>query len=197
VHKLLQDEHELRVAREHWSVFVPSLAGCALGIAATAWLLSVAPDDVSGHSLSSLKQLVLLGVTAGALLTLTTRWLRWRYTTFMLTDRRVVVSSGVLSRRTESIALDRVQDIAVRQSLAARIFHVGDIEIESAGRDGSEVLAQIHDPQGFSNVLLTAVEANRTGRPYRDDAPSPGAPSRGAMPAEPSGYGTPPRRDGL
>jgi membrane protein YdbS with pleckstrin-like domain len=205
VRKLLQDEHQVRVARQHWSIFVPVVGGCLLIVVVAGWLLKVAPDDLSGHSLVSLRQLAFLVVLAGAALILTVRWLRWHYTTFTLTDHRVIVGTGVLSRHTESIALDRVQDTAVRQSLLARLFRAGDVEIESAGRDGSEVLERIHDPQGFCNDLLTAVDAHRTGRPYFAAAAPAADPAtqEGYMPpgvagyGPPSGHGPPPRRDGL
>jgi membrane protein YdbS with pleckstrin-like domain len=201
VRKLLQDEREIRVARQHWSIFVPVVGGCLLVVGVVAWVAVVAPSHVSGLALASVKTFVLALGLAGAALTLTVRWLRWHYTTFTLTDRRVVVGTGVLSRHTESIALDRVQDTAVRQSLVARIFRAGDVEIESAGRDGSEVLAQIYDPQGFSNDLLTAVEAHRTGRAFGFDEPSTGG--AGSQEYAPPGYGQPPgdgrplRHDGL
>ncbi|HEV7467294.1 MAG TPA: PH domain-containing protein [Candidatus Dormibacteraeota bacterium] len=202
--KLLQDEREIRVARQHWSIFIPVVGGCLVVVGVLAGLAVVAPSHVSGLALGSVKTFALALGLAGAAMTLTVRWLRWHYTTFTLTDRRVVVGTGVLSRHTESIALDRVQDTAVRQSLVARMFRAGDVEIESAGRDGSEVLARIHDPQGFSNDLLNAVEAHRTGRPYGADEPSTGAaaPQRYAPPGAsehgpPPGYGPPPRRDGL
>ena len=202
--KLLQDEREIRVARQHWSVFIPGVAGCLVVVAVIAGLARVLPSHVSSASLDSAKTLVVVLSIAVAAIVLTTRWLRWRYTTFTLTDRRVMVGTGVLSRHTESIALDRVQDTAVRQSLLARIFRAGDVEIESAGRDGLEVLARIHDPQGFSNDLLNAVEAHRSGRPYPAGEAAGGQPaSQGYAPpgtpgyGPPPGYGQPPRGDGL
>ena len=202
--KLLQDEREIRVARQHWSVFISVVGGCLLVVAVIAGLGRVLPSHVSSVSIDSAKTFVLVLAIAGAAAVLTTRWLRWRYTTFTLTDRRVMVGTGVLSRHTESIALDRVQDTAVRQSLLARIFRAGDVEIESAGRDGTEVLARIHDPQGFSNDLLNAVEAHRTGRPYLAGEAPPGGPvPQGYTPpgtagyGPPPGYGSTPRQDGL
>jgi membrane protein YdbS with pleckstrin-like domain len=209
VRRLLPDERVIRVAHEHWSVFVPVVAGGAAAVAAVAWLLGVVPGEVSGHPLGGIKQLVLLAVVAAALLTFTVRWLSWRYTTFVLTDHRVLVGHGILSRHTESIALDRVQDTAVRQSLPGRLLAYGDVEIESAARDGREVLARMYDPQGFATDLLGAVEAHRTGRlPVPGGSPPPGATApgpvpRGYLPPEvsgygpPTGYGPPPRRDGL
>ncbi|MGH7750084.1 MAG: PH domain-containing protein, partial [Candidatus Dormibacteria bacterium] len=124
--KLLEGEREIRVARQHWSIFIPVLAGCLLVVAVLLVLARVAPSQVDGA-----KPLVVVAGVAGAAIFFTARWLRWHYTTFTLTDRRVMVGTGVLSRHTESIALDRVQDTAIRQSLLARIFRAGDVEIES------------------------------------------------------------------
>jgi membrane protein YdbS with pleckstrin-like domain len=204
VRKLLQDEREIRVARQHWSIFIPIVAGCLVVVAVLAWLVAVLPSQISTVSVGAAKTFVLVLGIAVAAIVLTVHWLRWRYTTFTLTDRRVMVGTGVLSRHTESIALDRVQDTAVRQSLLARVFRAGDVEIESAGRDGTEVLARIHDPQGFSNDLLNAVEAHRMGRPFPGgEALPPGSAPQGYSPPGTAGYGPPtgdgppPRRDGL
>lgn len=207
--RLLPGERVIRVAHEHWSIFIPVVAGGAVAVAAVAWLVGVLPADVSGHRLADVKQLLLLAAAAAALLTFSARWLSWRVTTFVLTGHRVIVGHGILSRHTESIALDRVQDTAVRQSLLGRLLRYGNVEIESAGRDGREVLARIHDPQGFANDLLGAVEAHRSGSlPVPGGPPPPGVAAPrpvpgGYVPPEapgygpPAGYGGPPRRDGL
>ena len=68
------------------------------------------------------------------------RLLRWRFQTYTLTSHRIVLARGVVSRVTESIALDRIQDTVVRRPLADRLIGAGSLEIQSAGRDGTEIL---------------------------------------------------------
>src|SRR5207302_2020562 len=99
VRKLLQDEREIRVARQHWSVFISVVGGCLLVVAVIAGLGRVLPSHVSSVSIDSAKTFVLVLAIAGAAAVLTTRWLRWRYTTFTLTDRRADRSRRATPRR--------------------------------------------------------------------------------------------------
>jgi uncharacterized membrane protein YdbT with pleckstrin-like domain len=193
-------EHPIRVTRQHWTIFIPVGLVCALALAVGLVLLAVTPSTVAGHSISTVKTFIGLGIVVVVVAVFMVRWLQWRTQTFMLTDHRIVVRRGILSRFTESIALDRIQDSSVRQRLLARMLHFGDVEIESAGRDGSEMLHHIADPAGFSNDLLLAIEARRTGRPMPgapgapagfDPAPSHGGyapPGMAGGPAQPGGY---------
>jgi membrane protein YdbS with pleckstrin-like domain len=201
-------EHCIRVTRQHWTIFIPVGLVCAIAVAVGLVLLVVTPSTVAGHSISTVKTFVGLGIVVVVVAVFMVRWLRWRTETFMLTDHRIVVRRGILSRFTESIALDRIQDSSVRQRLLARMLRFGDVEIESAGQDGAEVLPHIADPSGFSNDLLVAIEARRTGQPYRGTGGSgpavPGGyvpPSAQGGPPQPGGYGPspgyPPSHDGL
>ena len=188
--QLLQGEEVVRVARQHWSVFVPQVAVTVVALAVLGIIVAVLPGTVGDRSLHDIKLLlVLIGLLVAAV-GLTFRWARWRYTTFTLTNRRVVVSRGVLSRYMESITLDRIQDVRVTQGFGARLVHSGDVEIESAGRDGSAVLHVIYDPVGFSNDLQHAAELHRTGQPWS----APGSaftPGPGYSPPSGEGAGAP------
>jgi uncharacterized membrane protein YdbT with pleckstrin-like domain len=198
-------EHPIRVTRQHWTIFIPVGLACAAALVAGIVLLAVSPSTVSGHDLAQVKLLIGLGLALVVGATFLVRWVQWRCLTYMLTDHRIVVRRGILSRFTESIALDRVQDSSVRQRLLARVLQFGDVEIESAGRDGSEILHHIADPAGFSNDLLLAIEARRTGQPFGGAAPAaevthggyapPGAAGSPASYAPPPGYSGHP--DGL
>ena len=208
--QLMPGEHPIRVTRQHWTIFIPVVGTALLGLVAGIVLLAVTPSKVRSTDLGQVKLLIglALGVVVGAVVLV--RWLQWRYLTYTLTDHRIVVRRGILSRFTESIALDRVQDSGVRQRLLARMLRFGDVEIESAGRDGSEVLKHIADPAGFSNDLLVAIEHRRTGQPVPgipggppDDVPTPGAYTPPAVQGsgQPGGYspsaGYPRGPDGL
>ena len=99
------------------------------------------------------------------------RILRWRFATYHLTDRRIVMEGGILSRTAETIPLDRIQNTVIHRPFGDRLIGAGDIEIESAGRDGVEVLHRIPKAEAFYNELLTTMNA----------PPSAGAPPRPAV----------------
>jgi uncharacterized membrane protein YdbT with pleckstrin-like domain len=177
---------------------------CALVMTLGIVLLVVTPGTVSGHDLHQVKVLIGLALGLVVVAIVLVRWIQWRCTSFTLTSQRIVSRRGILSRYTESIALDRIQDSSVRQRLLGRIFRFGDVELESAGRDGSEVLHHIADPAGFSHDLLMAIEARHSGQPMSGGG---GAVQGGYAPpgaegsVEPGGYsptpGYPRTRDGL
>jgi uncharacterized membrane protein YdbT with pleckstrin-like domain len=194
---LVSGETELRTVRQHWYVFLPSLAVSLLILIVIGLLIGVSPGDVAGRSLRVTKEAAGLAAALFVAAVLTLRYLRWRYTTYTLTDRRVLVSRGVLSRFTESIALDRVQDVRVRQGLLARVFKAGSVEIESAGRDGHEVLRHVRDPVGFSDALQLQAQGLRTGQPGMTAwspavAPPPTSFSGYTPPGGAAGYVPPP-----
>lgn len=169
--QLMPGEHSIRAARQHWTVFIPLALVCAGALIVGYVLLAITPSSVAGHDIGEVKLLIGLAlalvVGAGFLI----RWVQWRSLAYMLTDHRIVVGHGVLSRFTESIALDRIQDSSVRQRVIGRVLGFGDVEIESAGRDGREILHHIADPAGFANALLLAMEARRSGQPQPRTSP--------------------------
>jgi len=200
VPQLMPGEHPIRVTRQHWTIFIPVGLACAAALAVGLVLLAVTPSRVSGHDIGQVKLLIGLGLVLVVGATFLVRWVQWRCLTYLLTDHRIVVRRGILSRYTESIALDRIQDSGVRQRLLARMLRFGDVEIESAGRDGTEVLHHIADPVGFSNDLLIAIEARRTGQPVPGATTQPGDASHGGYappgvqgaPGPPGAYGPSP-----
>jgi uncharacterized membrane protein YdbT with pleckstrin-like domain len=209
VTKLLEHEREIRLTRQHWAVFVPVVSVCLLILVGGFVILKLLPGTIAGHEIHNIKVFIGLVLALFVAVVLGLKYLKWRFTTYMLTDRRILLSRGVLSRVSESINLDRIQDTAIRQSLMGRILRAGDVEIESAGENaGTQLLHLIKDPQGFSDTLQLTVEAHRTGQPYPGAGPRYGAPAGQPLPqgyvppgtsglGPPPGYGPPPSGGGV
>lgn len=204
--QMMPGEHPIRTARQHWTIFIGMAAACIVALVVGVVLLAVTPGSVAGHSLHDVKVFIGLGFGVVLLAIALVRWVQWRSTSYMLTTHRIISRRGVLSRYTESIALDRIQDTRVRQGLMGRILRFGDLELESAGRDGAEVIHHVNDPVGLSRDLLLAIEAHRTGQPLPPGAvggPVQGgyAPPGASGSADPGSFGPPPgysqRRDGV
>ena len=208
--QMMPGERPIRTTRQHWTVFIGAGLASLVALAVGIVLLVVTPGSFRGHSLHDIKLFIGLALGVVVVAIALVRWVQWRSTSYTLTSHRIISRRGVLSRYTESIALDRIQDSCVRQRLVGRVFGFGDLELESAGRDGAEVLHHVADPAGFSGDLLLAIEARHTGQPYPPGAV--GAPgevqsAQGAyvppstQGGDPGGYGPAPgysgRRDGV
>ena len=158
---LLAGESVIASERRHPAVLVPAAVGAAAAVAAPITLIHLVPARVLGHPTGGPKLIADLVIAAAVAVWFLGRALGWRYRTCTLTTHRVVMASGVLSRVTESIALDRVQEVVVRRPLGARLIGCGTLEISSAGRDGVEVLSLIPHAERFSAAVLQAIEDHR------------------------------------
>ncbi|MBA2590022.1 MAG: PH domain-containing protein [Alphaproteobacteria bacterium] len=74
-----------------------------------------------------------------------------------ITSHRFVEKYGLLSMRTNEIALPNIEGVKVTQSILGRIFGYGTVKIEGTGVD-SVTTPAIADPVGFVRAIQTAKE---------------------------------------
>ena len=67
-----------------------------------------------------------------------------------------------MSKYTKSISLNRVQDVTTGQGVFGRLFGYGTLELESAGKDGAEVLTYIPGPDVFRNAIIQELHPQGT-----------------------------------
>jgi membrane protein YdbS with pleckstrin-like domain len=98
-----------------------------------------------------------------------TRLLTWQTTHFVVTSERLVFRSGILSKHTRDIPLEKVNDLASSQTFFERLIGAGDILIESAGERGQETFSDIPHPDLVQQEIYRQMESNFTrstgGRP--------------------------------
>lgn len=76
-------------------------------------------------------------------------------TEFGLTDQRVVVKRGVIARSTAELPIVAVENVLLRQSLFARLFRFGRLQINGSG--GSPIFSPpIADPVRFRAAITEA-----------------------------------------
>ncbi len=98
-------------------------------------------------------------VSLKALLTLFIAPLVQRATSeFAVTNRRVVVKVGLVSRKTIELNLEKVESIGVEQTILGRILDYGTIVIIGTGGT-REPFRGIRDPLGFRRAVNQASEA--------------------------------------
>ena len=85
----------------------------------------------------------------------------WRSHEYVLTDQRVILNQGIISKFSRSITIDRIQDLTTFQGLWGPTWGFGDIELESAGREGAEMLSTVPHPQQLRNAIFGQIEARR------------------------------------
>jgi membrane protein YdbS with pleckstrin-like domain len=111
---------------------------------------------------SLLAGLGILLVLSLVLLALVLRRLGDRYTSYVVTDTRIMRISGIISRRAHSIPWVRVTDLTIEQSLVGRLFGFATLHIESANEDsGLRNLEGVSDPLQFNQYVVDMVVAKQ------------------------------------
>jgi len=152
--KLINEgENVILDLKPHWFFFWKHIV--VGGLLLIAFLLWIGPGD----SASWLGWPLAVGllVFAGFVVV---KYLTWTYTHFVLTDRRVISRSGIVSKRGTEIPLERINNIDFAQSLFLRLLGAGDLDIESAGKEGQSHFDNVRHPDMVQQEIYRQMEAN-------------------------------------
>lgn len=74
---------------------------------------------------------------------------------FTLTDAKIEIDDGLVSKTTRNVPLRTIQDVTVSATVVQRMLGFGNLVIENAGENGGRiVLKNINSPKKHAEVLL-------------------------------------------
>jgi membrane protein YdbS with pleckstrin-like domain len=94
---------------------------------------------------------------------------------YVLTNRRVILEEGILSRRSMDASLGKINNVEHRQTLWGRLLGYGDLEIDTASETGATRFPGISHPLDFKREILGAVEGYRVAGNVPRTAAAPAA----------------------
>lgn len=152
---LAEGEYVVVRLHQHWkTVLRPLLMLALIVLALLAVLIFAAPvrHAVAGR--------VLLGVVAliAAIIWCARPLLRWWTTSYELTNRRLRLRAGIVTRRGRDFPLSRISDVSFAQGLLDRLLGCGRLVVESPGEHGQLVLSEIPHVQQVQATLFQLVE---------------------------------------
>jgi len=170
--RLLEAEEETRVARkipteniikeidEEKRIFTisPTLMFVKIGYAAAIFgaLLLVAVL-FSFESLIGVKVPWWISVLFGLSMLLIPAFYHFRQklVRYSLTDAKIEIDEGLISRTTRNVPLHTIQDVTVSATVTQRMLGFGNLIIENANEnDGKIILKNINSPKKYADVLL-------------------------------------------
>jgi uncharacterized membrane protein YdbT with pleckstrin-like domain len=150
---LAQNERILLRARKHWSVLFGNIALEILLIIAL-FVISFALAPLVAFPTVPLGLVLMLVPLVGMVRDV----LLWYNRQYIVTNRRVIQTSGIFSKDVVDSSLEKVNDVKLSQSFWGRLFDYGDIEILTASEVGANVFRSIGDPIRFKTAMLNAKE---------------------------------------
>ncbi|MBQ2862592.1 MAG: PH domain-containing protein [Clostridia bacterium] len=97
------------------------------------------------------------------------------FTSYRLTEEKLIIETGFLSKREEEIRLYRIMDITLARPLSQRLFGVGTIHLCTADKSTPEIdVKKIKHPTQVKEMLSDMIESERdkkrvTAREFMDD----------------------------
>jgi uncharacterized membrane protein YdbT with pleckstrin-like domain len=83
-------------------------------------------------------------------------FLRWRNQEFLVTNRRVIHSSGVVNKSIIDSSLTKINDVILTQTWMGRMFNYGTIKILTATEEVINLLDHIRKPIELKRAMMDA-----------------------------------------
>ena len=81
--------------------------------------------------------------------------LKQKLVRYTLTDAKIEIDEGLISHTTKNVPLRNIQDVTVSATVTQRLLGFGNLVIENAGENNSQiVLKNINSPRRYADVLL-------------------------------------------
>jgi uncharacterized membrane protein YdbT with pleckstrin-like domain len=130
------------------------IVGVALIALLAAVVTRILDDEVNGVVVGAILVIgIALAIVGGFLKRITT--------TYTITDRRLNIKRGLISRQIQETRLERVQNVNFSQSVYQRVMQIGDVDFDTAaGDDYNFIFTGVAEPE---DVVHEVNEATRIG----------------------------------
>jgi uncharacterized membrane protein YdbT with pleckstrin-like domain len=128
------------------------------GIVVAAVAGVIAKIAGAGGTTVFLVVLVVIGITVLA------GFIKRVATTYTITDRRLNIKRGIVSREVQETRLERVQNVNYRQSVYQRVMQIGDVDFDTAATDDYNfIFVGVADPGEVVHAVDQATGAQAAG----------------------------------
>ena len=152
---LLKDEKIVFATRPHWVVFLnPALILCLIFVLQWDGVRAIGNVHIYDHSLQFwLTAGVFLAAVVAALNALMVR----KTSEYGITNKRILMKTGLIQRQTSELFLDKVEAIYVDQSILGRILNYGVLNIVGTGGSRDPFYC-VPDPLHFRKVAQQQID---------------------------------------
>jgi uncharacterized membrane protein YdbT with pleckstrin-like domain len=163
--KLLTDgETVVYDMRPHWRIlFFPAVA-LVLLVFVTVFLMANVPSGWDWATWA------LLAAAAVALAVWVVKpVIEWATSQYVITNRRVIVRSGIIARQGRDMPLARVNDVHFSYGVIDRMLGCGDLIVESAGETGRLLISAVPEVELIQREIFRLHEEDDQRRRQEGD----------------------------
>jgi uncharacterized membrane protein YdbT with pleckstrin-like domain len=121
---------------------------------------------------------VLVVVAVIALIVLVIRpFLFWWTTQYVFTNRRIIIRTGILSRKGRDMPLSKVNDVSFDNTVWERMLNTGTLMVQSAAENGQLIIENIPDVETVQREVYRLHDEDDAFRRSRSSGIDPSPPT--------------------
>lgn len=167
------DEHIVLNLRPHWRRLVLPMAAIPIVVGVAAFAIGIGPGG-------TIYDWVIIAVAVVLLVWFSLLpYLRWHATRYVVTNRRVLYRTGIVTQVGRDVPLYRLNDVHFENTISDRLTGSGDLIMESAGEQGQLRFTDVPKVEEVQRTIYRLTEEDDQRR--RGAGPGPG-PAAGPVP---------------
>ena len=95
--------------------------------------------------------------------------IQWATSQYVITNRRVIIRSGIIARQGRDMPLARVNDVHFSYGVIDRLLGCGDLIVESAGETGRLLIASVPEVELIQREIFRLHEEDDLRRRQEGD----------------------------
>jgi uncharacterized membrane protein YdbT with pleckstrin-like domain len=128
----------------------------AIPLVAHFFAMTAADDLAKARSVRTAGWVITAILGAAQLVALVVAWLKLRSTLYIITNQRVMIEEGILSKTVNEIDLRYVDDSQFFQGVTDRMLGIGNVTLHSSDANTPNyMLRSIRDPRGVRELIRT------------------------------------------
>ena len=161
---LLDGERIVTAVHQHWAKVAEPVASALGGLVLALALDSALPSKVSALAhLFWWAWFVLVGRALWKVL-------EWRHDWFVATDKRLILTYGLITQKVAMMPLSKVTDMSYNRSPVGRVLGYGTFVMESAGQDQAlHRVGWVADPDHTYRSICAEIFGVKAHKPVLDE----------------------------
>ena len=173
--KLHPGEQVLYEGHPSWRAILDFYIKGILATAVICLLIALATGTIGDETDKGLVTIVAL---VGVALTILVGFIKRVATSYTITNRRLHIKRGIVSRTIQETRLERVQNVNYQQSVLQRALQIGDVDFDTAAGDDYNFIFEgvgdpaddVHKVDQATGVASTDGLGDQPARPASNDA---------------------------
>ena len=159
--KLHPGERILYEGHPSWRAILDFYLKGILATAVICLLVALATGVIGDETNKSLVAIIAL---VGVAVTILAGFVKRVATNYTITDRRLHIKRGIVSRTIQETRLERVQNVNYHQTVMQRMLQVGDVDFDTAaGDDYNFVFSGVAEPADVVHMVDSATHRGDGG----------------------------------